>query len=196
MNYRLLITALFALNIGVMTTSATEDEGMAGSNPAMGAAGLITVSATVAEVDQESREVTLVDEKGDSFVVSVGDEVKNLAQVEVGDQVDVAYYEAVTIEVLGPDQERPGMAAASAVETAKPGEKPAGVAAEETAVVATVEGIDKDAQTVTLMGPEGGTRTLKVRNPANLEKVAVGDQILITFTRAVAVGVTEGPAGD
>ena len=68
--------------------------------------------------------------------------------------------------------------------------------ATELSVVATIDAIDKDAETVTLKGPEGNTKTVKVRNPANLEKVAVGDQVMITLTRAVAVDVTEAPGSD
>ena len=112
----------------------------------------------------------------------------------MGDQVDVAYYESVNIEVLGPDQAEPKAAAISALETAEPGQRPAGTMATELSVVATIDAIDKDAETVTLTGPEGNSRTVKVRNPANLEKVALGDRVMITLTRAVAVDVTEAPA--
>jgi hypothetical protein len=97
--------------------------------------------------------------------------------------------------VLDPEQAEPGATAMSALETAEPGQKPAGVMATELSVVATIDAINKDAETVTLKGPEGNTKTVKVRNPANLEIVAVGDQVMITLTRAVAVNVTES-AGD
>jgi ABC-type sulfate/molybdate transport systems ATPase subunit len=68
--------------------------------------------------------------------------------------------------------------------------------ATELSVVATIDAINKEAETVTLTGPAGTTKTVKVRNPANLEKVAVGDQVMITLTRAVAVDVTEAPASE
>jgi ribosomal 50S subunit-recycling heat shock protein len=162
----------------------------------MGAASLITLSATVATVNQETREVTLKDADGNELAITAGEEVKNLPQVEVGDQVEVAYYESVNVEVLGPEQAEPEAAAMSALETAEPGQKPAGAMATELSVVATIDAIDKDGETVTLTGPEGNTKTVKVRNPDNLEKVAVGDRVMITLTRAVAVDVTEAPGGE
>jgi hypothetical protein len=160
----------------------------------MGAASLVTLSATVAAINQETREVTLKDADGNEKTVKVGEEVKNLPQVKVGDQVDVAYFESVEIEVLAADQAAPKAAAIAAMETAQPGQKPAGSMTSELSVVATIEAINKDSETVTLKGPEGKTKTVKVRNPANLERVAVGDRVMITLTQAVAIDVTGAPA--
>jgi hypothetical protein len=41
----------------------------------------------------------------------------------------------------------------------------------------------------TLRGPEGKVVDVKVRNPKNLENVKEGDQVVITYTEAVAVSV-------
>jgi hypothetical protein len=190
------MTALLALTIGLPAAQASEEGGAATERPAIGAASLITLNATVTAVNQETREVTLKGEDGNELAITVGEEVKNLPQVEVGDQVEVAYYESVNVEVLGPEQAEPGATAMSALETAEPGEKPAGTMATELSVVTTIDAINKDAETVTLKGPEGNTKTVKVRNPANLEKVAVGDRVMITLTRAVAVNVTETPGSE
>jgi ribosomal 50S subunit-recycling heat shock protein len=196
MKSKFLLTALLALNIGLPAVHASEEESTAADKPAMGAASLTTLSATVAAVNQETREVTLKDAEGNEVSITVGEEVKNLPQVEVGDQVEIAYYESVNIEVLGPGQAELGATAISALETAEPGQKPAGAMTTDLSVVATIEAIDKKAETVTLTGPEGNTKTVQVRNPANLEKVSVGDQVMITLTRAVAVDVTEAEASE
>jgi hypothetical protein len=189
MKSKLLITALLALSLGLPAVQASE-EGSAGAEPEMGAASLVTLSATVAAINQEKREVTLKGADGKETTISVSDRVKNLPQVKVGDQ------ESVNVEVLSPDQAEPKAAAISALETAAPGQKPAGAMQTELSVVATIEAINKDNETVTLKGPEGNTKTVKVRNPANLEKVAVGDRVMITLTRAVAVDVSEAPAAE
>lgn len=192
----LLITAFLAFSIGLPAVQASEQGSTATDRPEMGAASLVTLSATVAALNQETREVTLKGEDGKEVAITVGDEVKNLAQVKVGDKVQVAYYESVNVEILGADQGAPKAAAISALETAAPGQKPAGTMATELEIVATIEAINKDRETVTLKGPEGNTKTVKVRNPANLEKVAVGDRVLITLSRAVAVNVTGAAAGE
>ncbi len=196
MKSKLLISALLALSVGVSAVQASEEGSAAADKPAMGAASLITLNATVAAINQETREVTLKGEDGKETTITVGEEVKNLPQVKVGDQVNVAYYESVDVEVLSAEQAEPKAAAISALETAQPGQKPAGTMATELSIVATIEAINKDSETVTLKGPEGNTKTVKVRNPENLEKVAVGDRVLITLTRAVAVDVTGASAAE
>jgi len=189
----LLFAVLFTLTI-YLPGARAEDEGAAGMTDAgVGAASLITLSATVTAIDQATREVTLVDAEGNSVVITAGEDVKNLAQVEVGDQLDVAYYESITFEKLAPGEAAAKVAAATAMGTAEPGAKPGAAAKSELAFVATVEAIDKDAETVDLKGPEGNTKTVKVNDPANLDKVAVGDELLITLTRAIAVTVSGAP---
>ena len=79
---------------------------------------------------------------------------------------------------------------AAVVERAKPGEKPGGVVAGEVTVTATIEAIDKKAQTATLKGPNGRSITVKAQDPKNLERVKVGDEVVITYTEAVAISVT------
>ena len=79
--------------------------------------------------------------------------------------------------------------AAEEAARAKLGEKPAGAGARVTTIVATIVGIDKAAGTVTLQGPTGRATTIKARDPRNLERVAIGDLVEITYSEAVAVSV-------
>jgi hypothetical protein len=75
------------------------------------------------------------------------------------------------------------------VARAKPGEKPAGVVGKEVTANATITAIDKAAKTATLKGEDGKSVTVTPRDPKNLEKVKVGDRLVITYTEAVAVSV-------
>jgi hypothetical protein len=180
--------------IGLPAAQAMEQGSAATANPGMGVATVITLNATVTAIDQETREVSLRGEDGEEITIKASDQVQNLSQVEVGDHVQVAYYESVNVEVLGPDHAVPPATEIATLETAAPGEKPGGAMQRALSVVATIESIDKDHETVTLKGPAGNTRTVKVRNPANLEKVAVGDKVMITLTQSVAVDVNQAPA--
>jgi len=189
----LLFAALIALNIGVTVARAEEGDATGTPNDEVSAASLVTLNATVTAIDQATREVTLTDAEGNSHVITAGKTVKNLAQVEVGDQLDVAYYESITFKKLAPGEAAAQAAAESAVATAEPGDKPAAVAKNELAFVATVEAVDKPAKKIELKGPLGNTRTIQIKDPANLEKLAVGDELLITVTKAVAVVVSEAP---
>ena len=59
---------------------------------------LLTASATVEAVNQTTRAVQLRDNAGGGvFTVQAGPEVRNLAQLEAGDQVNVDYYQATPV---------------------------------------------------------------------------------------------------
>ena len=152
---------------------------------------LLTLRATVTAINQETREVTLQDSEGETITIVAGDEVRNLAQVKVGDKLKVDYLQTTQIQVLKPDEAEVGAQQIVAGERAEPGEKPSGTAVSETTVIMEIEAINKEKQTVILKGPEGQSRTVKVRNPDNLEKVAIGDKVKITYTEAMAIKVTE-----
>jgi len=157
--------------------------------PKVAAASVVTMTATVQDIDVASRFVTLKDADGKLRTVQVGEQVKNLPQVKVGDIVVARYVQAVALELkkggsgVRSVTEKEGMA------TAKPGEKPAGVAAEQTTVVATVEKVDAKKRLVTVKGPRGNTVDVEVKDPKKLKQVKVGDEVEITYTEALALSV-------
>lgn len=153
----------------------------------------IQVTATVQAIDLKTRMVTLKGPEGDEFTVHADERVKNLPQVKKGDLVQATYYESLAYEVKKPGQAAPGVAVAEDVATAKPGEKPAGMGARAIVVTSTIQALDKKKGTVTLKAPDGTLTTVKVKNPANLEKVAVGDLVEITYTEALAIAVEPAP---
>jgi Cu/Ag efflux protein CusF len=147
-----------------------------------------TVTATVESIDLKTRAVTLRGPEGKVMGVKAGEEVKNLPQVKVGDKVVATYYESIAARIVKPGTGQ-ASAAQQAVATAKPGEKPAGAMVQQVTVTATVEAIDRNSQHVTLKGQEGKTVDVKVQDPKNLEGVKVGDEVVITYTEALAISV-------
>lgn len=148
----------------------------------------LEMTATVQAIDLAKRVVTLKGEKGNVFDLKVGEEAKNLPQVKVGDLVTIKYYESLAFEVTKPGQ-AVAVGATAGVASAKPGEKPAGVAAGQVTITATVEAIDAKNHYVTLKDPEGKTKEIKVKDPKNLVNVKVGDQVAITYTEALGIEV-------
>ena len=146
------------------------------------------MTATVESVDLKTRAVTLRGPEGKVMGVKAGEEVKNLPQVKVGDKVVATYYESIAARIVKPGTGQ-ASAAQQAVATAKPGEKPAGAMVQQVTVTATVEAIDRNSQHVTLKGQEGKTVDVKVQDPKNLEGVKVGDEVVITYTEALAISV-------
>jgi hypothetical protein len=152
---------------------------------------LVEETATVEAVDQATRMVTLKGPKGNSITFKASDEVRNLAQVKVGDVVKFAYYESIAVRVLKKGEAFPKAGESAGMARAKPGEKPAGVVGAETSLNATITAIDKKAKTATLKGEDGKSVTVKPLRPEKLDEVKVGDRLVITYTEAVAVKVEE-----
>ena len=148
-----------------------------------------TATAEVIAIDLPTRTVTLKGPDGNELTVHADDRVKNLPQVHAGDKVDVSYYESLVWQVKKAADGTPSASVQAGVETAKPGSKPAATAARQVNMTVTIEAIDLAKGTVTLKGPQGNSRTIKARDPKNLEKVKVGDLVDITYTEALAVKV-------
>jgi hypothetical protein len=150
------------------------------------------MSATVTAIDHESRAVTIRGAQGKEVTLRADDRVRNLDQVEVGDTVEVEYYESIAVHVEKDDGAGLSATTGEAVALAPLGGKP-GIAAVDTMTIsATVEAIDHASRVVTLKGPEGNSVTFKVDDRApNIDKVKVGDKVVVRHTVAVAVSVVE-----
>ena len=143
--------------------------------------------ATVTAIDVPGRMLTLKGPKGRTATFHVGDDVKNLAQVKVGDVVVATYYESYALKVT-----KPGAPAADAVEAAvaaPTGQLPGGAVVQSDSIKAKVTAIGKHKDWVTLMGPEGNSVTIKVKNPKNLDGVKIGDDVQATYTQALAIAI-------
>jgi hypothetical protein len=150
-----------------------------------------TFKAKVDAVDQEKRLVTLTGPRGNTVTVKAGPEVRNLDQVKPGDVLTVRYLESVALFVRK-SGEPPAATEAQTVEVAPKGQKPAGLIVNTVEVTGTVEAVDLAKRTVTLKGPEGKSRTIKV-DPSvkRLAEVKKGDQVVARHTEALALSVAK-----
>jgi hypothetical protein len=145
--------------------------------------------ATVVAINHKTRHVTLRGPEGNTVSFVVDPSVRNFKQIHKGDVVVVTYYESIAARVLKPGEGKVGITAADEIERAEPGQLPSGTAASTTTITAKITAIDKPHQTVTLMGPRGNSKTIKVLHPENLDKVKVGDLVQITYTESLAIAV-------
>jgi len=191
MKNRIFTITFIALTMIFLTATTLIQNAVASEKPQIHRVVSTTVEAKVKAVDHEKRKVVLVGDNGKEVTIEAGDEIKNLAQVEVGDILTVEYIASVNIEVLPPEGIESGTAKVTSLTRAQPGEKPAGIASQAVVVVMTIEDIDKENQLATLKSADGKLTTVKPRNPENLNKVKVGDKIVITQTESIAIKITE-----
>ena len=155
----------------------------------------ITATATVAGIDLTTRLVTLRRADGTTFFVTAGPDVRNLPQLQVGDTVRIDYVDVLTVELRKRGTGAPASIVARTDATrAELGQRPGGAVIKETRIVADVVALDPANQRVTLRGPQGRTVVLPVRDRAQFNLIAVGDQVEADYVEAVALTVTPVPA--
>jgi hypothetical protein len=193
MNARKTGLALGALLIWGATPCVAADESATATTakPATLDAVAATVTATVEDINHDTRELTLKGPKGNTVEMQVGPEVARFKEIQKGDKVTIDYLASVAIVV---DEASAEFASAEGSGTAivrNQGKKPSGVAVATDVMTGTIDSIDATKRTATLRGPQGNTVDVTiapdVRNVENLKK---GDQVKVKVTRALAIDVS------
>ena len=152
---------------------------------------MISVTATVAAIDMNTRELTIVNLEGQAITFLVDEEVQRLDEFKRGDKIKVDYYVSLASEIREPtaeEKENPLVMIAGAGK-ASDDTAPAAAGLRQFKAVVTIVGIDRSAEMVTLQGPRGNYLITRVLHPSRLEKVKVGDTVIVTYTEAMAVSL-------
>ena len=180
--------AILALPAVAMTTEGDpEKEGK------VVAQTMVEEHAIVKAIDMKTRTVTLQMSDGREHTLVVDKAVKKLGEVKVGDTVKANYREAVSVKI-NKVKVAPGASVQTAIKRDEKSLRPSGTASMTATTTATIDKIFDDGKKVTLRTPDGETTDVEVRDPENLAKikkgeVKEGDQIQITYNRALAISV-------
>ena len=195
---KMLSMAMMALlAVTLMSCAQTDTQGTTGSQAAtkeekvpsldVKRSNVSTTVATVEAIDLQTRIVKLRTLEGKPFTVRVGKEAVNLPQVKAGDKVEITYAQVLEVRMAEPGEIRNEVG--SVVGGAEPGAKPHGIGITETNITATILEIDKASEAAKLKFADGTIAIVKVQNPANLDKVKVGDTIAIKYIEAMEIKV-------
>jgi hypothetical protein len=141
---------------------------------------------TIAAIDQDNRVVTLENKDGVSSDIYCGPEVQRFNELKVGDKVTFRYYESLVTAISQPGTAKPDDSVAV---TGTSGNLPGGTIARQRTARVTIETIDPNVPSVTIRTASGNKMSFKVDDKKNLEGYKAGDQVDITYTRALAVSV-------
>jgi hypothetical protein len=148
----------------------------------------IKVTAIVTAIDAKNRIVTFKGPGGNEFAVFADQSVRNFAQIKVGDELVVEYIQAVALDF----QKGDGIRMMSSIDDsarAKAGAKPGAAAMRKVTVVTNIWAVDQAKGTVLVRGPYGHFTEVKLKDAGLLSGVKVGDQMKISYTDAVAIGI-------
>lgn len=186
-----LLTVALTVCMAVLLPGCAQNDQKSADRPGITASELVTISATVESINHAARIVTLRGAEGNLVTLQISEEARNLDQVEVGDTVEAEYYESVALFVQHAKDE-PGAEITTAAARTPLGDKPGMGVADTVTLTATVTAIDYATRMITLQGPEGNTVTTRVDESARrFNEVKQGDQVVVRYTRAVAITVRE-----
>jgi len=152
----------------------------------------VTAHGKIVKVDRAKKLVTLEGADGRKVTILVENKT-NLDAAKVGDTVVIHYYEVVSIRKKKPGENVPSASVKEGITSAHPGGAPGAVLEQKVKVLLTVEAINLDHGTVTLKAPDGSDETVKARDPRNLKRIKVGDELVVTVERAVGIKIEKEP---
>jgi hypothetical protein len=147
----------------------------------------VTVTATIAAIDQEKRAVTLKAPDGKTIDVTASEQVEGFRSLRVGDQVTATYFDAIAIGVRKPGD--PAPASAPTTITVRKDRAPGSETRREQTLRGTIEAVDAAAASVRVKGPQQRVVTLAVRDPTQLQNVKPGDTVDVTYYESLLVTV-------
>ena len=150
---------------------------------------VVETTSTIEAIDKTSRMVTLKDKDGSLDTIYAGPEIKRFDELKVGDKVTFRYYDSLVYQIVKPGQVAPGAPTGDPTVVRGKGPKPGATVSEQSVATVKVKAIDTKVPSISVTTEDGNLLSFKVDNPKNLEGVAVGDTVQITYTSAVMITV-------
>ena len=169
--------------LGIVGTAVAQTKTLTGETQ--------TISATVEAINVTTRTLTLKGPKGNFMDVVAPDTVKRFSEIKVGDTITARYYENLVIRKKLPGEKDVDTATEGA--TAGTGATPAGTAAKQRTITATITALDPKVPSITLSGPNKWTYSARIEDKKVLEQIKVGDKVDLTWTEALLLGLEVTP---
>ena len=194
----MLIAVVLLLGLGLNWDAMAQEGQPAGmstqaSPEAIRSITVLTAHGKIVEVNKSKKLVTLEVPEGRRLSVMV-ENPYNLESAKVGDPVVLRFYEVVTIRKKKPGEVVPSASLKEGIATAKPGAVPGAIAEQKVSLLVSVTAIDEAHGAVTVKAPDGTVEQVKAKNPKNLKLVKVGDELVVTLARAIAISVEKESA--
>lgn len=150
-------------------------------------------AGTVTEINKESREITLKGPDGGLVTLTASDSVERFEEIEVGDQITFEHYSYIKAEFRKPTEEEvaePLMVLAEGGK-APEGMDPASVVGAVVKALVTVEILNRPNMFATVKGPRGNYLTIDMEDEALMQKLHIGQQVILTYAEAMAISLSK-----
>ena len=178
---------------GVLAQGAPLEMKNTGTPGQAQATRVVTVTAVVKAVDKAARTLSLEGKDGLVETFEVGPQVKRFDEVAVGDTLAVAYQEGLALQFQRPEEKSVAPEAVAVGGKTGKDQAPGGAVAAGVTATVTVTAIDLANRMVVFQGPLGQYHQVKAGSNIQLDRLKVGDRLLATYVKAVAITLEKAP---
>ena len=146
--------------------------------------------AVVTAVDPTTREVDLRNQEGEITTVVAGPEIRNFAQIKVGDTLNVRMMQALLMEVRPKKTLVKRTEVEAGVALAPQGGQSGVATGRRITTTVTIQALDMKKDFVKFTLPDGEVRSTTAKTAAGkelLHTLKVGDQVDVVFTEATGL---------
>jgi hypothetical protein len=152
---------------------------------------LAETEGTVTKINKETREITLKGPDGELVTLTASDAVERFDEIEVGNRISFKHYAYIKAEFRKPTEEElaePLMLLAQGGK-APEGMDPAAVVGAVVKALVTVEILNRPNMFATVKGPRGNYLTIEMEDEALMQKLHIGQLVILTYAEAMAISL-------
>ncbi len=152
---------------------------------------LVTIEGTITAIVKDTREITVRGPEGNLLTMTAGDAVERFDEIAVGDVIAFDYWKYIMAEFRSPTAEELAEPLVVLAEGGKApeGMDPAAVVGALVKAVVTVEVLNRPEMTATVKGPRGNYMTFDMEDQSLLQKLNVGQSVIMTYAEAMALSL-------
>lgn len=157
------------------------------------AKGKLAVEAGLAQlavisINHESREVVLQNADGEQQSFVIGEEARNLDQVNAGDILTIKAAQAVALALYPVSTSSKGRIEKTSVSRSELGQKPHMTISREVELTGSVAKLDKEKRLATIQGKSAEV-SMEVAADVDIDSINVGDTVQLTYLEMVSISV-------
>jgi hypothetical protein len=152
-----------------------------------------TETGTITNIVKETREITLMGEKGNLVTFIASAAVERFDEIAVGDRITFDHLVYIKAEFREPNAEEIANPLQITTEVAKAPENlaPAGGVGAMVKGIVTIEVLNRPFMLATVKGPKGNYLTLPMEDSVLIEKLHIGQTLVLTYAETDVVSLTK-----
>lgn len=184
---------LFVLALITINISAQENADLSPRERVI----LETVQGTVTNIAKETREITLIGVEGNLVTVIASDAVERFDEIAINDIITFdswTYLKAEFRQPTAEEIEEPIIMVAEGGKAPEGMDPGAAIGAIVKAVV-TIEVLNRPSMLATVKGPLGNYLTIQMEDEELIQKLHIGQVLILTYAEAIAVSLEKVSSG-